>query len=161
MHIWTIEKWRTQIPPEEVVSNSKISMYFDKSVDKDLAKACRFFVRWVKKEYYFPLPMRIYFKDTRKLVKMDNTTAVGTFYEPPNFSESSIIRIAVGDYAELLDSIGRDNAIATILVVIAHEMTHYFQWINGLKLTDMGRERQATQYSHYILNEYSDTRDHP
>ena len=53
------------------------------------------------------------------------------------------------------------NAIATILQVIAHEITHYYQWINALQLTEIGRERQANQYSRYILDEYAETREHP
>jgi len=56
---------------------------------------------------------------------------------------------------------GRDNALASILMSIAHELTHYFQWINNLPLTLMGEERQATIYARYIIDEYAETRGHP
>jgi predicted SprT family Zn-dependent metalloprotease len=56
---------------------------------------------------------------------------------------------------------GKDDALARILATIAHELTHYFQWINNLKLTPMGRERQANQYAGFILAEYAHTRTHP
>ena len=57
--------------------------------------------------------------------------------------------------------IGKDNALAAILLTISHELTHYFQWINNLSLTSKGRERQATNYSRYIVEEYSEMREHP
>ena len=56
---------------------------------------------------------------------------------------------------------GKDSALTAILSTIAHELTHYFQWINALKLTPIGQERQATNYARYILDEYAETREHP
>ncbi|EOO25981.1 hypothetical protein ICM_00435 [Bacillus cereus BAG1X2-3] len=47
------------------------------------------------------------------------------------------------------------------MFTIAHELTHYFQWINDIKLTRIGYERQATTYSGYIIDEYKETREHP
>ena len=92
---------------------------------------------------------------------MDGSFATGTFFEPSCYGRSSYIRIAVGDYGELASEIGRDDALATILTDVAHELTHYFQWINNLRLTDRGRERQAGQYARFIMNEYAQTREHP
>lgn len=161
MHIWTIEKWQKRIPASLIQPQSHIRIRTDKGVDDDLKIACRDFVRWVKREYFFPIPIYIYLKNQNMLKTMDGDTAVGTFFEPSAYSANPYIRIAAGDYAELVASLGRDNAIATILTVIAHEMTHYFQWINGIVLTEIGFERQANRYAQYILNEYAETRDHP
>ena len=69
--------------------------------------------------------------------------------------------IAAGDYDDLCRKWGRDNALAAILNTIAHELTHYFQWINSLQLTPIGEERQAARYAGYILDEYAETREHP
>lgn len=52
-------------------------------------------------------------------------------------------------------------ALAATLSTIAHELTHYFQWINSLQLTPIGEERQAARYAGYILDEYAETREHP
>lgn len=71
------------------------------------------------------------------------------------------IRVATGDYEKMLIQNGKDDALAAILGSIAHELTHYFQWINNLELTPIGEERQATQYARFILDEYSETREHP
>lgn len=71
------------------------------------------------------------------------------------------IRVAAGDYEELLKHYGKDNALAAILLTIAHELTHYFQWINDINLTKIGMERQPTSYAQYILEEYKGIREHP
>ena len=69
--------------------------------------------------------------------------------------------LAAGNYNDLCKKRGKDDALAAILFVMAHELTHYFQWINSLKLTPIGQERQATKYAGYLLDEYAETRDHP
>ena len=56
---------------------------------------------------------------------------------------------------------GGDGALTNILLCMAHELTHYFQWINSIKLTPIGKERQATNYADYVLEDYAETREHP
>ena len=81
-------------------------------------------------------------------------------------------RIIIPVQAEYLPAKGLEQLLSTvnkvkrqinpaILLTIAHELTHYFQWINALKLTPIGQERQATKYARYILDEYAETREHP
>lgn len=86
---------------------------------------------------------------------------VGSFFEPFSYLDEPYIRIATGDYYELTDIIGEDNALASILLTLAHELTHYYQWINSIQLTPRGREWQASRYANYILDEYALTREHP
>jgi len=161
VHIWTIERWKRYVPPQLITSKSHIHLLCDKNTNGDLKVACHHFIQWAKKEYYFPIPLHVKLKNQVLLKTKDGGTAVGTFFEPDAYSALPYIKVATGDYPDLLDSLGRDDALATILTVVAHEMTHYFQWINALPLTERGRERQATQYSHFILDEYSQTREHP
>ena len=72
-----------------------------------------------------------------------------------------ILRVATGSYTDNLITLGRDDALALILETIAHELTHYFQWINDIRLTEIGYERQAASYADYILDEYASVVDHP
>jgi len=85
----------------------------------------------------------------------------GTFFSPYDKNVEPYARISAGDYVDLLNEIGKDDALASILCSIAHELTHYFQWINDIQLTSRGEERQATIYAGYILDEYAETREHP
>ena len=86
---------------------------------------------------------------------------MGTFFEPLQHTIEPYIRIATGDYEELKEEIGRDQALASILTVIAHELTHYFQWINGIQKTERDSECQARRCAKKLLKKYAETREHP
>ncbi|MED4002555.1 hypothetical protein [Priestia aryabhattai] len=80
-----------------------------------------------------------------------------TFFAPYDKQEEPYIRIATGDYMELLHELGKDDALASILNSIAHELGHYYQWIDDDELEEESAEGTAD----YIMGLYSDTRDHP
>ncbi|MBR5139800.1 MAG: hypothetical protein IKV16_01975, partial [Clostridia bacterium] len=82
-------------------------------------------------------------------------------FRPADRNREPYIKIATGDYAQLLEKRGKDNALAAMLYTLFYELTHYFQWLNDLDLTLIGEERQATNYSQIIMFAYSETRDHP
>lgn len=160
MHIWTIDNWE-EVLADRDSRRTGLRFRYDPGVDPEVKNACKCFAKWLRSEYYFPLRVPVYIKGTKYIKTMDGDRVVGSFFEPFEYTKEPYIRIATGDYTELKNSIGWDNALASILVTVAHELTHYFQWINNLQLTEIGRERQATRYAHYILAEYSMTREHP
>ena len=92
---------------------------------------------------------------------MDGEMVYGTFFQPYNETDEPYIRVVTGSYIDNSIILGRDDALALILETIAHELTHYFQWINDIKLTEIGYERQASSYANYILDEYASVVDHP
>ncbi len=159
MNIWTIRRWENNLEAE----NRRTGLYFryDSNVDPEFKGACKRFAKWVRSEYYFPLRVLVYIKGKRYIKAKDGEKVVGVFFEPFEYTVEPYVRIAAGDYGDLKNEIGRDNAIASILLSITHEITHYFQWINNLELTDSGRERQATRYSHMIIDMYAMTCEHP
>ncbi len=59
------------------------------------------------------------------------------------------------------DVLYRDNALAAILNSIAHELSHYFQWIKDFDYSKKKEERQAKYYSKKILQKYAEIREHP
>lgn len=159
MHIWTKRNWEKVLPCSDI--RSGLRLRFDASVDPDVKNACLKFAKWLRKTYCFPLRVPIYVKSKRVLKTIDGEGAVGTFFEPYDYSFEPYIRIATGDYIELKNSIGKDNALATIIESLSHELTHYFQWINGLQHTPEGSELQAAKCARYIVDEYAMTCDHP
>ena len=158
MHIWTADKWKNILAPDR---RTGIRIRVEPSVDEEVRSACKNFVRWLRSEYEFPLRVPIYVKPVPYLIALDGEKAVGTFFEPLDHSVEPYIRIATGDYPALKDSIGKDNALASILLTVAHELTHYYQWLNGIELTPVGMERQASRYAHSIVDAYAETREHP
>lgn len=160
MHIWRLDKWKTVLP-ENLNRRTGIRFRLDKSIDIEVKQAIIRFAKWLRSEYYFPLRVNVYVKNTKTLRSKDGEKVVGVFFEPFSYLEEPYIKIAVGDYTELKIQDGRDNALASLLLSVSHETTHYFQWINNIKLTPKGLERQATNYSNYIVDEYSTTCTHP
>ena len=131
MHIWTIDNW-TKVLPELNSRRTGIRFRFDKTVDAEVKRACLQFATWLRSEYYFPIRVPVYVKGINRIRAKDGKLVVATFFEPLSYADEPYIRIATGDYAELCEKRGKDNALASILTSLAHELTHYFQWINNL-----------------------------
>ncbi len=159
MNIWEETAWKNIYENSDVRSGLRLKS--EKNVDAEVKRACKEFCKWLRTQYYFPIRVPIYLKSSYKIKAMDGDMVYGTFFEPDNMLVEPYIRIATGDYEELTDVRGQDNALAAILHCIAHELTHYFQWVNGIKLTELGYERQAKRYADLIIDEYADTREHP
>ena len=140
---------------------SGLRMRYDVEVNEDVRRSVSEFVFWLRKEYTFPKRVCVYVKADRRIKSMKGDMVCGTFFRPADRDREPYIRIATGDYVELLAKWDRDNALAAILSTLAHELTHYFQWLNDLDLTLIGEERQATCYARQILSDYAQTRDHP
>ena len=116
----------------------------------------------LREEYEFPMRVPIYFRAKKNIVSQKTGELVSaTFWGPYDKTLEPYIRIAVGDYEDLLRDSGQDNALAAILHSIAHELTHYFQWIKDLNFVDSRGEKQALYYSREIIYDYAETRDHP
>lgn len=159
MNIWVINKWRKFYG--ETCERSGLRVIYDADVDPNVKRACKEFFVWLRAQYAFPKRVRIYVKSSIRIKSIHGDMVCGTFFRPYDRNIEPHIRIATGDYQKLVEDEGVDNALAEILWTIAHELTHYFQWLNDLPLTLIGEERQATNYANRILQEYATTRDHP
>ncbi len=151
MHIWTIQKWRKYY---NSTHRRGLRFVIDKEVDAEVRQACKDFGVWLRKEFYFPFRVPVYVRAKERIKAMDGELVCGTFFAPENRNHEPYIRIAAGDYAELKQERGKDKALLAILAVIPHELTHYFQWINDIKLTEIGIERQAAAYKNYVMYDY-------
>ena len=161
-HIWTLENWKNNIDLNKEQHRTGLRLRFDKGVDNEVRRACKEFAVYLRKEYFFPVRVVVYIKNYPKIIAMDGDKVYGTFWRmDDDYTVEPRIRIAAGDYTDLCSKWNKDSALTAILTTIAHELTHYFQWINSLSLTPIGEERQATKYAGYILDEYAETRDHP
>lgn len=153
-HIWTIEKWTSNPHIIQEGRPRSLRLQFEQGVDRELRNACLKFAKWLRSEYCFPVRVRVYFKSRARIRAMDGDSVCGTFMMPDDYRETPFARIATGDYRDLCEKYGEKQATFEILWCIAHELTHYFQWINGIKLTRIGEERQANRYGYYIVDEY-------
>ena len=83
--------------------------------------------------------------------------ASASFFAPRDRRVEPYIRIATGDYHDLLAACGRDNALAAYLNSLAHEVIHYQQWIATGETTERGVVRRAAK----MVDRYALTVDHP
>lgn len=160
VHIWTLENWKYNFTD---ISSRRggLRFRFTSDVNPEVREACLKFGEWLRKEYIFPIRVPVYVKGKKYIKSMDGEMVHGTFFQPYDKRYEPYVRIATGNYTENLIRLGRDDALARILETIAHELTHYFQWINDIELTEIGYERQASSYAGYILDEYAETVEHP
>lgn len=164
MHIWTIEKWEKYYDLSNPKHRIGVRLRIDNGVDPEVRAACKKFLTWLRSKYFFPVRVPIYIKAS-ETVKASDGEMVSAIFQPTHDEHGKhlepYISVAAGDYYDILKRRGRDNALAAILCSIAHELTHYFQWINYLKLTKIGEERQAKAYVDFIIDDYKDYTEHP
>ena len=159
MNLWEMEKWRDYYRDKSYRKGLRID--FDKEVDPEVRRAIKEFASWLRMQYEFPKRVRMYVKSSRRIKARDGDQVCATCFLPYNRDEEPYIRVATGDFAERVVKRGADNALAEILWTVCHELTHYFQWLNDVKLSPIGEERQATNYANRIMDEYAGTREHP
>ena len=159
MDIWKSTKWKDYYIEKGYRHGIKVD--YDSNVDQDVKNAIKQMISWLRKEYTFPVRIRLYIKGSDLVKCRDGALASDVFFWPYCRDEEPYIKFAVGDYDKLLHKLGRDDALATILKALLRNFTHYFQWLNDIKLTPIGEQRQATKYARIRLDEYAQTRDHP
>ena len=161
MHIWTLNNLEKYYKRSDGNFRSGVRLKFDTDVNPEVRRACKEFVAWLRTEYYFPIRVPIYIKSTEKIKARAGELVSTTIFLPDNKLVEPYVRVSTGDYDEMYKNLGKDTALAAILGSITHELTHYFQWVNDLQLTEIGIERQANKYVDYILDEYATIREHP
>lgn len=161
MPIWKLTKWKRYYDLKDKNHRTGLRLKFDKAVDTEVVRACKEFCKWLRLEYKFPIRIPIYFKSSKQIKATDGEMVSAVFFGPFDKHVEPYIRISTGDYQDMVESNGKDNALAGILGSIGHELTHYFQWINDIELTEIGKERQAVSYAKYIIDKYAETREHP
>ena len=156
--LWECDDWSKYIPSG---SRKGLRLRFDSGVDCEVRRACKDFVAWLRTLYEFPIRIPIYFKASKNIMSRSDEYVSASFFGPYDKSVEPYIRISVGDYPDLLCERGKDDALASILHSIAHELSHYYQWIKDSDLSEEKLERQAQYYASEILLDYADTRAHP
>ena len=155
--LWTSEDW------EQYFENKKrrIGLYlrFEKGIDTEIKRACKDFCKWLRLNYCFPIRITIYFKESESVISKNKERFSGLFWGPFNKNDEPYIKIATGDIQEIINEKGKDNGLGAMLFTIAHELSHYFQWIKDID--NDHDERQAKYYSREIVYDYAEITEHP
>ena len=159
MFLWDRTDWTEFYGNADVRRGLRVR--YEHGIDTDLKESIKRFILWIRRNYYFPFRVVIYIKSSEFITAKDGDLVSGTFFEPYYRTDEPYIRVAAGDHAKNLIRWGRDDAIAATLRTIAHELTHYYQWINGVDKLIRNLELQAYICSSIIIRKYAETTEHP
>ena len=129
-------------------------MYYECGVDPEVKTSIQNMVNWLRKKYVFPIRIHVYVKKGLLIKARDGDMVEDLFFWPDCRDDEPYIKIATGDYFEYVDEVGKDEAILPILRSLLQELTHYFQWLNGMEFNSDTLPRQARRYAIKILDEY-------
>jgi hypothetical protein len=129
----------------------------EKGVHPEVRNACLTFGKWLRSEFRFPIRLVIYLKKAEKIKTMDKDFVSAVFFAPFNKELEPYAKVSTGDYLELVTDWGKNEALASILGSIAHEIGHYYQWVNNEELEEELEELRANEFKEYVLDLYFPT----
>ena len=156
--IWTSDKWKDQVNEDSVAYRKGLRFRFDSDVHPDVKESIKNFAKWLRCNYCFPIRVTIYIKSKERVRAKDGDLVCGTFCKTYDHSVEPYGKIATGDYLDLLKTLSKESTTAAINYTIAHELTHYYQWLNDIELTPRGEEWQASFWANRIIDEYEASR---
>ena len=151
MNPWKSQNYKKIYDNQDI--RTGIALRFEKGVHGDIKSLFTDFTKWLRKNYYFPIRVVVYVKESETIKLMNGSMAWGSFRYFDTFDEP-YIRIPTDDYLKQAEIEGKENAAYTILSSFVHELTHYFQWVNQFEQTDRGSEWQANYYRNRIIDLY-------
>ncbi len=150
MNPWTCKRYKKIYKYDH---RKGIFLHFKPGVDKKLLELFIDFAKWLRKNYDFPIRVNVYLYSCEKIKLLDGSWAYGAFRFFDTYEEP-YIRIPAKPEQNRLQQYELEDVYEQILSSLAHELTHYFQWINQLQQTDCGAEWQANYYRYRILSLY-------
>ena len=127
-------------------SKSNLSLHFASAIDGATKKEICRFVRYLRKEFFFPIRFNVYFCNQEKFHSSKGGYCYGIFYS----NDESDGRI----YPQVYIPANMD--IYSVYHSLCHELTHYFQWyfFDDKKRNDRSLEVQASKYATRIIEDY-------
>src|SRR5438477_630935 len=128
----------------------------EQGVNPNVRQSCLDFAKWLRLVMEFPIRVVVYIKKDYQIKTIDTKEMVSaTFLGPYNKNEEPYIRVATGDFEELVSNRGKENAIFAIINSMAHEIIHYQQWLENIPdLDEEIAETEAELEGTRLVDEY-------
>lgn len=125
---------------------SNLSLHFDSDIDPKTKKRICSFVRYLRKEFYFPIRCNVYFCSQEKFRSSKRGYCYGIFFS----NEESGGRIYPQIYIPV------KNELHFVYYTLSHELSHYFQWffLDDERKNNRSLEIQASKYATRITDDY-------
>ena len=108
-----------------------------------------------QKKYIFPKKLNVYITDEAYVLTfIEKEQVTASIFFPDSERENPLIRVSTGDYSSMLIEDGRFVAVCSILASIAHEITHYYQWLRDVNCSF--NEEQARRKAVRVVYRYLD-----
>ncbi|MDE7294821.1 MAG: hypothetical protein K2N72_10405 [Oscillospiraceae bacterium] len=159
MNPWKCEKYKEFYTPG-MQRRTGLRLHFYRSINGNIDCNARLFLlnfaKWLRRNYEFPIRVNVYIKNSEFIRSLDGELVSATFFAPFDRTLEPYAKISAGDYTALVKKYGTFSALCSTAASLAHELTHYFQWINGFDLSEKQAERQAKYYSEKIVYMFLD-----
>ncbi|SDG99711.1 hypothetical protein [Desulfosporosinus hippei] len=83
------------------------------------------FACFLRQQVHFPIRVVVYVRKDELVKNIYGELVYGTFFAPYDKLVEPYIRLATGDFYNIKEELGRDDALAAILHTFAHEVVHY------------------------------------
>ena len=125
---------------------SNLSLHFASEMDAKTKKSICDFVRYLRKEFYFPIRCNVYFCNQEAFHSSRGGYCYGIFFS----NEESKGRV----YPQIY--IPTNNKLYQVYHSLCHELTHYFQWYfwDDKQKSNRSLEIQASKYATRMLEDY-------
>ncbi len=134
--------------------NKGVYLHFAKGIDSKLKSKIMAFCRWIRKNYVFPIKLVIFISADPYIANSQTGEKVSATIFLPDDKSTAWARISTGDYHKDIEQIDQFSADCNVLASIAHEVTHYFQWLQSDD-PDLS-EKQAQRKARRIVYKYVD-----
>lgn len=127
-------------------AKSNLSLRFASAIDHSTKINICKFVRYLRKEFFFPIRCNVYFCNQEKFDSSKGGFCYGIFYS----NEESGGRI----YPQIY--IPSKMNLYSVFHSLSHELSHYFQWyfLDDKNKSNRSLEIQASKYATIILEDY-------
>lgn len=140
-----------------------VLQFRDADISKLLRKECISFCKWLRKSYYFPVKCKLIFEhcSSYKSNLCDRNGAVAVFNMPKVDEDENIdtypeIHVAVASFPSELKKYGMYKSVLYYCSLIAHELTHYYQWYfyETDKRSKRSLEIESNRWARWLESEY-------
>jgi len=138
----------------EIYPRTGLRIRSEPGVHPEVRAVCIKFCKWLRTQAEFPIRVVIYLKKDYQIKNRTTKEMVSaTFFAPYEKNVEPYIRLATGDYDELIEERGKADALYAMLDSIAHEIIHYQQWLEDREL----QEDEAEEEGYKMVDRYSET----